>query len=173
MPLELEAKIKVDDLDTVRTRLQSAGARRLGQYHEINRFFDTTAPTLRREDRGLRLRTSRDAQTGQATHTLTYKGPRQAGQLKQREEIELPLPDDAGAELLLHRLGFARGLVFEKRRESWQLNDCRVELDEVPELGCFVEVEGPKEQAIRAVLATLGLEKATLIRESYPQLLDS
>jgi predicted adenylyl cyclase CyaB len=173
MPIELEAKIKVDDLNTVRTRLQSAGAQPLGQYHEINRFFDTTPPTLRPEDRGQRLRTSRDTQTGQTTHTLTYKGPRHAGQLKQREEIELPLPDPTAAELLLNRLGFARGLVFEKRRESWQLNDCRVELDEVAELGCFVEVEGPQEEAIHAVLETLGLEKAKLIRESYPQLLDS
>jgi adenylate cyclase class 2 len=172
MPTELEAKIKVDDLAPIRNRLQSAGARPIGQYHETNRFYDTEAQTLRREDRGLRLRASRNVQTEEVICSLTYKGSRQPGPFKQREEIELVLNDPAAAELLLERLGFNRTLIFEKERESWQLNDCRVEMDEVAELGCFVEVEGPEEEAIHAILKTLGLEKALLIRESYPQLLN-
>ncbi len=171
MPTELEAKIKVADLAPLRARLRSAGARPIGQYHETNRFFDTAPPTLAPADRGLRLRTSRDTQSGRTTHTLTYKGPRQPGPFKQREEIELTLDDPAAAQSLLEALGFTRGLTFEKRRQSWHLGPCRIELDDVPPLGQFVEVEGPAQDAITAILQALNLENEPPIRQSYPQLL--
>ena len=62
-------------------------------------------------------------------------------------------------------------LVFEKQRQSWLLDDCRVELDRLPLLGTFVEVEGPCETAIEQVLCKLELDKADLITTPYPILL--
>jgi adenylate cyclase class 2 len=171
MGMELEAKMKVDDLNPIRKRLRAVKARCLGVFLESNRLFDNGAQSLRKRDQGLRLRTSRNIRSKKTVHTLTYKGPRLPGPLKRREEIELILKESDSAELLLGRLGFTHALVFKKRRESWRLQGCRVELDTLSVLGEFVEVEGPNRAAINKVRKTLGLEEAQLIRESYPQLL--
>lgn len=109
---------------------------------------------------------------GQSAHpehaaTLTFKGPLQRAAFKQREEIEFSLPDAEGAVRLLEALGYAPWLTFEKRRETWSLGSCKIELDELPKLGCFIEVEGPAEADIRAVLTALGLDAAKSITRSY------
>jgi adenylate cyclase class 2 len=75
------------------------------------------------------------------------------------------------ASHLLERLGFVRMLSFEKRRESWKLGGCKVELDELPYLGSFVEVEGPGEQAVLAVREQLGLADRPIVKSSYIALL--
>jgi adenylate cyclase class IV len=62
-------------------------------------------------------------------------------------------------------------LVYEKVRESWLLDDCRVELDQPPGIGLFVEIEGPSESSIQEVRAKIGLSDTAPVRESYVRLL--
>ncbi len=57
----------------------------------------------------------------------------------------------------LKALGFEQVLLFEKDRESWEIEGCKVELDTLPEFGTFVEIEGPSEEEVRAVQGRLGL----------------
>ena len=64
-------------------------------------------------------------------------------------------------------LGLRAELTFEKRRESWKLGDCKVELDELPVLGKFVEVEGPSGEAVEAVRAQLRVADHPHISDSY------
>jgi adenylate cyclase class IV len=71
---------------------------------------------------------------------------------------------------LLRALGFERVLLFEKDRDSWRLGDCLVELDTLPELGCFLEIEGPSEEAVRGVQRQLGLSDLSPLRPSYSQM---
>jgi len=68
---------------------------------------------------------------------------------------------------LLQALGFSLRVVYEKRRESWLLDGCRVELDELPMFGTFVEVEGPEESAIQTAVQDLGLAEKDIVSESY------
>ena len=89
------------------------------------------------------------------------------GPFKRREEFEVEISDAAVMTHLLHELGFRERIIFEKRRESWLLHPCRVELDELPKFGTFVEVEGPDEDAIRLALATLGATDGEHVAESY------
>ncbi len=109
--------------------------------------------------------------TGGQEHIITYKGPRQHGQLKSRDEVEVTVGNSEDAVQLLERLGYVRMLAFEKRRDSWRLGGCKVELDEVPHLGSFVEVEGPAEAAVLKVREQLGLAERPIIRSSYIALL--
>ena len=44
---------------------------------------------------------------------------------------------------------------------------CRIELDELPRLGPFIEIEGPDEKMIRSTMAALDLAGAETINESY------
>src|SRR4051812_1610149 len=131
MPVELEAKMRVADLDGVRRKLRDVGATPLGRTHEVNRFYDAPDHLLRKQDQGLRLRTNRNADSGKEHHVVTMKGPRQQGKFKTREEVEFETDDFEATALVFTKLGYPLELMFEKRRESWKLDDCKVELDEL------------------------------------------
>ena len=51
MPVEIEAKMKVDDLSVVRERLKQAGAEHDGAVLETNVFFDTDDRSLLAADK--------------------------------------------------------------------------------------------------------------------------
>ena len=124
-------------------------------------------------DQGLRLRTNASAEEPTSVnHVVTFKGPRQAGIYKTREELEFAVSDVDAAASLFTRLGFPQSLSFEKRRESWRLGGCKVELDTLPaDLGTFVEVEGENEASVRAVLQQLHLAEAQPLSEGYASMI--
>jgi len=173
MAVEIEAKMKVSDLEAVRVRLREHGAERAGAHFEVNEFFDTEDRTLLAADKGLRLRRSRDKATGEEKFVITFKGPRQHGPLKSRAEAEVTVGSFDDAQRLLHALGYVTILVFEKRRESWELAGCKVELDELPHLGTFVEIEGPREQDVLKVRELLRLGDRPMIKTGYAALLST
>jgi adenylate cyclase class 2 len=171
MPVEIEAKMKVPDLSPVRVRLQELAGELRGAVIETNTFFDTKDHSLLAKDQGLRLRHARDPVSHSEVSTITFKGPRLHGQLKSREERELTVSSAKDSMALLESLGFARVLSFQKRRESWMLEGCHVELDELPYLGVFVEIEGPDEKTVLRVREQLHLGDRPLIKASYIALL--
>ena len=173
MAVEIEAKMKVESFEAVRAKLHDTGAAGPTEHFEVNTFFDTEDRSLLAADEGLRLRRDRDVAAGVEKQVMTYKGPRQLGPLKSREEVEVDVSDSAAAALLLERLGYLRTLSFEKRRESWKLDNCKVELDEVPHLGRFVEVEGPNEPSVMRVREKLGLASRPIVKSSYIAMLMS
>jgi adenylate cyclase, class 2 len=171
MAIEIEAKMRVDDHEAVRARLRESGAVARRKVVETNMFFDTDDRTLQAADKGLRLRVNHNVADDTRTNVITFKGPRLHGPLKTREEVELTVESEADATLLLERLGFAKRLTFAKRRETWTLGGCQVELDELPHLGTFVEIEGPGESEILHVKTLLQLTTAPPIKASYVAML--
>jgi adenylate cyclase class 2 len=169
--LEIEAKIKIEDVPAIRERLAGLHAALVGQHHETNTFLDTPARTLLTADQGLRLRRKTDLTTKAEEFILTFKGPRHPGPLKTREERELIVASDVDAIALLSALGYEQIFQFEKSREVWRLSDCEIALDEIPDLGQFIEIEGPGEAVIQKLIRELGLAGRPLIRESYVALL--
>lgn len=172
MPLEIEGKYRVESHEPLRDRLKALGATCLGSVLETNEIFDRPRGTLRQRGCGLRVRSTVCEETGKRGATMTVKGPVQQGSFKSREELEVEVDDPETAGRLLAMLGFFRVLRYEKRRQSWQLDDCRIELDEPPHIGLFVEIEGPNEAAIRAVQRKLGPKDADHVRASYVAMLD-
>lgn len=167
MATEIEAKMKVEEFDTVRQRLVERGAERIGAVIETNTFFDTPDRLLLSADKGLRLRRAHDLASGREHFVLTVKGPQQQSQLKNREEAEVGVESGDDATRFLAALGFTPTLSFEKKRESWKLGGCKVELDEVPLLGRFIEIEGPDEGIVMRVREQLGLSDRPPIKTGY------
>lgn len=167
MPVELEAKVKIDSHEPVRAMLSRLGAQRVSRVMETNTFFDTPTRTLLSQDRGLRLRIKQDLDRNTTKAVVTFKGPRQPGAFKQREELEYEVSDAPAAAACFNALGFATELSFQKRRESWRVNACLVELDEMPILGTFVEIEGPTADEVESVRRALKLDAHELINDSY------
>jgi len=170
MAVEIEAKMRVADFDAVHSALRSVGAERICEALETNTFLDTPDRALLARDSGLRLRINRFSD-GRETYVVTFKGPLRSGQLKTREEIEFAIDNPTAAAQMLARLGYERELSFEKRRESWRLDDCHVELDELPYLGRFVEIEGPNEATVMRVRQKLGLSSLAMEKRGYISLL--
>ncbi|MGD0461717.1 MAG: class IV adenylate cyclase [Tepidisphaeraceae bacterium] len=170
MSTEIEAKIKVPDLSAVRQKLEAAGAQRRGKDLETNSFFDTPARSLQSADKGLRIRVAVD-ESGKSKCLITLKGPIQQGQFKMREETEFSADDPQAVGRLFENLGYHLTLSFEKRRESWKLGECEVDLDELPYLGAYVEIEGPGASVVDAVRRRLGLENLPVIKTGYISML--
>jgi adenylate cyclase, class 2 len=171
MPVEIEAKMKVESFEPVLAALRGHGATLLGRFVETDAFFDTADRTLLAADKGLRLRVAVDLATNKSESLLTHKGPVGVGPLKKREEIQTVVANPEAMARMLEQLGFVQSLRYQKRRESWRLESCRVELDEIPHLGRFVEIEGPGDEAVMKVREKLGLAGSTLIKASYVAML--
>ncbi|MEM1213009.1 MAG: class IV adenylate cyclase [Planctomycetota bacterium] len=178
MIIEIEAKMKLGDRDTrdaLVVRLHELDAKPLGQFSESNTFFDTPEGRLKATDQGLRVRVvtpnSGDPVPPPPHATITHKGPRAHGQLKSRSEHEVNVTDAKDAAELLAILGYAHVLTFEKHRTSYRLGDCVIELDTLPHIGEFVEIEGPSDDDVLAAREQLGLADLPLIKASYIALL--
>lgn len=171
MAIEIEAKMKVDDHAPVRARLHQLGATGRQPVLETNTFFDTPDRALYSQGKGLRVRYMRGLRETLEKTVITYKGPQMPGPLKSRPEHEITVTNPIDAVSFLEAMGYNRTLTFQKRRESWKLGECTVELDEVPHLGCFVEIEGPDEHIVLEAREALGLSDAPLIKSAYTNLL--
>jgi len=167
MHTEIEIKLAVEAFDGVRRQLVAAGAVRIGCVVETNWFFDRPDRSLAAGDQGLRIRTVDPVDGSSGPAVLTYKGPANAGPIKSRPELELTIADPDGARELLSAIGFVEILAYQKRRESWQCCSCSVELDELPNLDRFVEIEGPDRQTIVEARRRLGLAEVTVADQSY------
>ena len=174
MAQEMEAKFSVADFRAVRRALRAAGGVYLGTAEHVDEFFDTPERKLYRGDRGLRLRNVRvlrGAAGGvKSGWLLTYKGPRQANRsAKVREEIQTHVTDGVALAEILRQAGLKTHLEIKKRRSSYRLGRCLVELDELPGLGGFVEIEAPSERALQQTRRKLALTGEP-ITESYAHL---
>jgi len=177
--LEVEMKFPVANFGHVERRLAAWGAAAEAPRVDVDQYFNAPDRDFARTDEALRLR-----RIG-AANFVTYKGPKRDTQTKTRTEIEVGLASgDQAAEdfaRLVTHLGFRPVAVVRKQRrvfhllrDGFALEIC---LDEVADLGCFVEVEIlAKEEALegaRGVLlqaaADLGLSASE--RRSYLELL--
>jgi adenylate cyclase class 2 len=140
-------------------------------------YFAHPARDFARTDEALRIR-----RAGSSAF-VTYKGPKIDATTKTRREIDLRLPrgdpPEAWADLLV-ALGFQPVAEVRKRRRKahadWEGRRVEISLDDVDELGTFVELElvtDPDDvEAAKAVLASLAkhLSLSQSERRSYLEL---
>ncbi len=170
MPEEIEAKLKVDSLETVEQRLRVCGASVVREAVQTDTYFDTPEGKLTRSDECLRLRREEIGQRERLV--LAYKGAKQPDDYKKRTEIELEVSAAGPTEMLLAALGYRRALAFDKRRRLWRLGGCEVALDQLPLVGTFVEIEGPDSSTISRVQERLELSNVPHVKDSYASLID-
>ena len=177
--LEIEMKFRVEDFSRIIAKVQEWQARPDEPIDEADHYYNAPDRDFGQTDEAYRLR-----RFG-ASNIVTYKGPKQPGPTKTRIEIEVPLA--AGEEpaanycRLLTHLGYRAVAVVRKRRrvyhferDSFAMQVC---LDEVAEVGSFVEVEivapeAKKQEADKVLLAIARqLELKDMERRSYLEML--
>jgi adenylate cyclase class 2 len=173
--LEIEQKFRVGDLAGLVQRLAGLGVQ-LGPAHvEADHYMNAPDRDFAQTGEAFRLRRIAEL------NFLTFKGRRDPGPVKVREELELPLPpgDEAAEQYLklFGLLGYRFVAVVRKqrstgsyRREGFELTLC---LDEVEGLGGFCEIEilAERDQLDRArtIVETVAgeLDLTTLEQRSY------
>lgn len=165
--LETEVKFYLSQPSKLISRLTDLNAALVQpRVLEINLRFDTPAMTLSNQARVLRLRQD------EAVH-LTYKGP---GQIRQgvlsRQEIEFKVSDFSAAKHFLEALGYEVIVFYEKYRQTYQLADVLVTVDEMP-YGHFAEIEGLDPALIKQTAELLKLHWNKRIIGSYLDLFRS
>jgi len=169
MPLEIEVKFRIADPADVRRRIIDAGAEPAGTVLEHNTYFDLPGGKLRCADCGLRIRVN-EGPDGRTRTVLTHKGPRRPGELKIRSEAEVGVDSAEAAAAVLAALGYEPVLSFQKRRATFQLGGAEIVLDELPELGSYLEIEAADEQTVQRARARLGLADAEPVTRTYSAL---
>ncbi|HEX8293356.1 MAG TPA: class IV adenylate cyclase [Pyrinomonadaceae bacterium] len=164
MPIEIEKKyrLKTEQVGPLRRRLEESGAEGRGSAEfEENTIY--TGPGLDPARRVLRLRRKGDRAV------FTFKERDLSGSpVKRQREEETEVADAGALAAILEALGYRPVLVYEKRRETWQVADAEVVIDELP-FGLFVEIEGDEARILEAE-KLLGLDSAEAEHASYPAL---
>lgn len=165
-------KARLADLGAARAVALALGGQRLGREEQRDTYFAHPQRDFARTDEAVRLREAWGAAE------LTYKGPKVDAQSKTREELTVKVEPPGEAARILERLGFRPVMVVAKWRETWKVQGCEVCLDEVEDLGAFVEVEAhapgmaevpAKRDAVLALLRQLGGQES--LRRSYLEML--
>ena len=174
---EVELKVRADH-DAVRDRLDERGAEPVGRVTQVDTYYDAPTRSFAETDEALRIR--REQTPEELTVSLTYKGPLVEEESKTREERETGVEDGEAARAILKALDCEAVATVEKRRERFALDGHTVTLDDVADLGEYVEVETNVEtesdveaarEGAAALLERLGLDPEEQIRTSYLELL--
>ena len=169
MYTEIEAKLKVDSLEEVRKKLKELDAEFAGELLQEDVLFDDYSDSLTKADSCIRLR--KQTTDGETKYILTYKGAKEKSSFKKRHEIEVEVSDGESVQNILSALGYEKKITVEKHRSLWRLGGCKVALDQLKNLGNFVEIEGPDEKIINDVQKSLGLNNSQHIPKSYASLI--
>ncbi|MHB8629068.1 MAG: class IV adenylate cyclase [Aggregatilineales bacterium] len=163
-PVEIEAKVHVADLESIRPLLEHVGAKLIApRVYERNVRYENAEGTLTSTHRVVRLRQDTRVR-------LTYKEPslQYLDGATSRTELEVTISDFAMMDAILGKLGYSPAWLYEKYRTTYEWHDAEIVLDEMP-YGNFVEVEGPQAM-IEDALLVLGLSELTRIKSSYSDL---
>lgn len=134
--LEIEIKVKVPTLDSIRNKLNQIGASHSEHLTERDMYYNAPHRDFGETDEALRLRTTSNGTT------LTYKGKKEiiCGS-KIRKEYNLSVETKETAHEILTHLGFIPVAEVNKERDYYVFEDFSIALDDVRGLGTFVEIE--------------------------------
>lgn len=157
MPLEVELKSVVNDVDGARRQIEAAGACATFAGRLEDRRYDTVDGRLAAGGHLLRLRVYHDATGSRAS--LEWKGPtRDENGYKVRDEITANTSSAAELATILERLGYGVTGEIDREIAQYVLGAATIRFERYPRMDSLVEVEGPPP-AIEQAIAALGLAR--------------
>jgi len=172
--IEVETKLKIDHVEHIEEQIKELKGEYKGEKTEIDLYFDN--PNIHILSGGCALRV-RDAD---GEYRLTYKGPKKDDETTSRPEFEIGIESAVEMIKILDELGFYEIFKVKKLRKTYLLKDLIITLDNVEDLGEFIEVEGKasndeefkeKKDEIFKLLKKLGLSRKEISQRSYLEML--
>ena len=174
--IETEAKIKIteEDAAAVREKLGFLGAfAKPHVLHEINHVFAKPSRDRHPQDPTFRVRVHADSGEGLLTiKDIPPLSERQGNGSRLKKVEELLNIDLTRADLMVKALeenGFRKTFTYTKTREDWNYRNLLINIDELPRIGFFVEIEG-EEKGVLEMVVLLGLSERPRHVMSYPEI---
>ena len=181
MALEAEIKIPVNDLETVIKRLKQEGFQETEVCREEDTYFNSPYYDMKEKDKALRIRRSRNMQTGEEWAQLNCKGAKLDQISMARKELETEIREPGIIEGILKELGFEPlSIQVIKTRRTLSNGEITAAADRVEGLGEFLELEIIAEresqreeclEKISRVLRAIGYKMEQTVRTSYLSML--
>lgn len=148
---EIEVKFLEVNPDNVISSLENLGAERVFDGEITADYFDFDDKRLAKNDITIRLR-----KRG-ATAELTLKKKKPSTHAKVCDEYETPIEDFESMKQILTHLSLQFKRRITRHRISFILKDTRFEIDKVPGIPPFLEIEAPTVHHIEQHAQKLGL----------------
>jgi adenylate cyclase class 2 len=142
MSYEVEIKLRINNVDYVEKKLEKLGAELIDIVEEEDYYIDLThCIDVKNLDIALRIRKSKSLMKGYIVEELTFKGKRVSEFPKIRKEITVRISDAEKLLEIFSELGFRNAHIVTKVRKVYTLGNFKILLDQVKELGHFMEIE--------------------------------
>lgn len=148
---EIEIKIKLDDAEALKKKVQASGGKKLREelqhdvmYDDGKGFFDA--------ENCLRLRFI----PSEGWYLTLKNKPSSHDYFLTRKELETKIDSGDVMDLILRDLGFTPYRIKEKQAIYYDLNGVHLRFDKMPFLGDFIEIE-TEEDKIKKIVGQLGL----------------
>ncbi len=172
--IEVEVKARVEDPKQVERAIIAMGAAPIGIENQADTYYNASVHDFGKTDEALRVRVQDDR------YFLTYKGPKMDSVSKTRNEFQVEIDDANSMGEILSALGFSPVATVIKRRKNYRIGDFLISLDEVRNLGNFIEIEisvknarncEEKVESIFKFIERLGMSRESTIRKSYLEMI--
>lgn len=141
MEIELKVPLKAHLSPTdVKSLLSNEFGSSSEEIHQRDYYFSSPIRNFAITDEALRIRQIQ-TKSGKEMIELTYKGPKLGESMKIRKEITLKTSNIIDAKNFLQNLGFQVVAEVKKKRTNWLVNELTISVDEVEDLGSFLEIE--------------------------------
>jgi adenylate cyclase class 2 len=172
--IEVEVKARVKDPKNVERSIIALGASPTGIEVQADTYYSAPYRDFAKTDEALRIRVHDN------NCFLTYKGPKMDTISKTRKEYEIEVNDADCMGNILSSLSFTPVATIVKKRKKYRLGDFIISLDEVRNLGDFIEAEvsirdsklhEEKVECIFRLFEKLGIRRDESIRMSYLEMI--
>lgn len=172
--IEVEVKAWLENEKELEQHLNQIGAKYLKTINQSDIYFNHPKKDFKKTDEALRIRKE------EKKYILTYKGPKIDIKSKTREELEVNFEEQSKLQEILEKLGFKAIYEVKKSRKIFALNEIKISIDNIVDLGTFIELEtevDSNEEVSNAVnlllekLKLLGISETKTERCSYLELL--
>ncbi len=177
---EIEIKIPIEDPERIMKSLLTRGFQKYQRVIEEDMYYNSEYHDVRKCDEALRIRKTRDLLTGKTRAQINFKGKKIDQISMSRREYETGIEDPDCMEKILGAIGFTRAAGVKKTRNYLQRGELTACLDQVENLGNFLELEvivrkeNLRERYLsqmREILQELGLSMDNTVRASYLSML--
>ena len=177
--IEVEIKLKVEDLSLMEEKLKTMGFVVKALERESDTYYVSDYHDFKANDQALRVRESTDLLTGKVVATFNFKDKKMDQVSMTRPEYETEVSDSAVMRTILSKIGLKPVPSVVKVRKSMAKGSITVCLDDVFMVGSFIELESVVEEdhkdlafeRLTELVDTLGLSMDDSIRRSYLSML--
>ncbi len=147
-------------------KLKELGAEFVKSIHQRDVYYIPPNKEPEEVDELIRIRNEGER------YFITYKGPQISKEVRIRPKIEFEI--DKNMAEVLEKLGYKPFLEIKKDREIYKIKEVELVVDDVKDLGKFIEIRAKKpeeESVVKELSAKLAIDPSKEIRKTYFELI--